>query len=132
MKLQTSIQPRRDGGVVVLGQDRKAYTFAPGQDGLLECEIEHVETVKHLLRTENFFPVNAEDYDFALALARPDSDLDDAPDGRESSLKSDDDLDLDDDEGNPDAMPVEAETPPKAAPDKAAKSNARARAAAAK
>lgn len=110
MKLQTSIKPRRDGTVKVTGQDRQTYTFAPGPDGTLECDVDDVPTLKLLLRLENdFWPTTQEDSEIAMALINPPGETDpNAEDERDPSEKADGDLNLDDDEdGDPDAPPVE-------------------------
>lgn len=139
MKLHTSIAPRRDGNVRVLGKDGKTYEFKPGDDGIPECDIEDEATLAHLLAGENFWPANPDDYAQANQLLEPEAGNDDdgPPDGGEPLAtelagKTDAELDLDDDEGDPNALPVEgpaaglpieAETPPQVAPDRAAKAN---------
>ena len=116
MKLQTSIKPRLDGTVKVTGQDRQTYTFAPGPDGALECDIEDAPTLKLLLRTDNFWPTTPEDNEIAMALLNPPGAGDpDGEDERDPADKTDEDLDLDDDEdSDPNAPPVEGtDNPPK-------------------
>lgn len=139
MKLQTSIKPRRDGVVLVTGQDAHTYKFEPSESGELECTIEHEPTLKHLLATQNFYPASEEDFTLALALTQDDA-ADAAPgdQSQEPSLgalaaKSDADLDEDGDEGDINALPVEgpvtglpveANTPPQTDPARAARKNA--------
>lgn len=94
MKLQTSIIPRRDGTVVVTGQDGKKYTFKTDDEGELSGEIEHAPTVASLLAGGLFYPADAADYDAALELSAP------ADDGEMDEH----------DEGS--GLPVEANTPP--------------------
>ena len=104
MKLQTSIPPRRDGTVRVLGLDRQTYVFVAGEDGELTGEVTDEATVAFLLESQNFWPANPDDAERALVLvkaAAPEVEPDDA----------DDDLD---EEPVADALPVEAETPPSA------------------
>lgn len=97
MKLQTSIKPRRDGTVTVLGQDSQTYVFAAGSDGELTSDVADEATVAHLLATGNFWPANEADHAQALALVK--------------QAQADDD---DDEEEEPqDGLPVEANTPPK-------------------
>ena len=106
MKLQTSIQARRDGTLTVQGLDKRAYVFAPDAEGVLTGDVEDEATVAHLLGTGNFYPENAEDYDAALKLAGTDGDGD--GDGDEG----------DDDTEQPEGgMPVEANSPLKPLPD---------------
>lgn len=139
MKLQTSITPRRAGNVTVLGKDGKTYEFKPGEDGTPECDIQDEATLAHLLAGENFWPADPDDYAQANQLLdTPNTDPDDGPDTGDEPLatdlagKTDEELDLEDDEGDPNALPVEgpaaalpieAETPPQVAPDRAAKAN---------
>ena len=97
MKLQTNIPPRRDGTVTVLGQDRQTYVFAADDEGLLSADVADEATVAALLATGHFWPADADDAQQALALVK--------------QAHGDDD-DEDDDEPE-DALPVEANTPPK-------------------
>lgn len=69
MKLQTSIPPRRDGTVRHTAKDGKTYLFTPGPDGDLVCDVEDPEVLAFLLKSDNFYPVNPEDYDKALQIA---------------------------------------------------------------
>ena len=115
MKLQTSIAPRRDGVVRVLGQDRQTYVFAPGPDGELTCDVTDVATVAALLATQNFWPADPEDTDHALDLVKKTTQ----PEGGEPGGDDDED---DDEEDVADALPVEANTPP--APKRAKKAKA--------
>ena len=108
MKLSTEIKPRSDGTLSVVGEDGKTYVFK-GEP--LECDIEHEPTVARLLKLDTFFPANDDDQDAALALLKAQGDgLDDGDDG-------DDDGELDDDgdlKSDPNALPLEANTAPKA------------------
>lgn len=102
MKLQTSIKPRRDGTVTVLGQDRQAYVFVADDDGLLTGDVADQATVAHLLATGNFWPADEADQEQALALVKEAEKAAQAEEGE------------DDDEDEPlDGLPVEANTPPK-------------------
>ena len=69
MKLQTSIQPRRDGTVKVAGLDGKTYVFTPDADGELSADVGDDGTVAHLLAGGLFWPADEEDHGSALALA---------------------------------------------------------------
>lgn len=100
MKLQTSIKPRRDGTVTVLGQDRQTYVFAAGPDGELTADVADEATVAHLLATGNFWPADEADQEQALLLVKQAQQADEA-----------DEAD-DEDEADDNALPVEAETPP--------------------
>ena len=133
MKLQTSIKPRRDGTVLVTGQDGVKYTFVAGAAGDLECAIEHEATLKHLLASQNFYPASEDDFSLALQMSQPagpgpdaDADADagaGAPDLSALAAKSDAELDEKGDEGDLSGLPVEANTPPQTAPDRAARKN---------
>lgn len=98
MKLQTSIKPRRDGTVTVLGQDRQTYVFAAGPDGELTADVADEATVAHLLATGNFWPADEADQEQALLLVKQAQQADEAEE--------------DEDEADDNALPVEAETPP--------------------
>jgi hypothetical protein len=116
MKLQTAIQPRRDGTVKVAGLNGKIYVFEPDAANDLVCDVDHDETAAHLLGTDNFWPADEADYQAAeglLAKGRQEGDQDEGADD-------------DDEPPNPNALPIEANTPPAVAPDKAAKDAARA------
>lgn len=99
MKLQTSIKPRRDGTVTVLGQDRQTYVFAADDEGLLSADVADEATVAALLATGHFWPADADDAQQALALVK-------------QAQGDDEDEDEDDDEPEG-GLPVEANTAPK-------------------
>lgn len=105
MKLQTSIAPRRDGKVLVLGQDRQTYVFVAGEDGELTCDVTDEATVAMLLATQKFWPADPEDAERALSLVKK-------PQADEQGDADEDDDDADDDEAVANALPVEANTPP--------------------
>lgn len=95
MKLQTSIKPRRDGTVTVLGKDRQIHVFVADDEGLLSADVADEATVAALLATGNFWPADESDAEQALALVK--------------QAQADDE-----DEDEPeDALPVEANTAPK-------------------
>jgi hypothetical protein len=98
VKLQTNIPPRRDGTVTVLGQDRQTYVFAADDEGLLSADVADEATVAALLATGHFWPADADAAEQALALVK--------------QAQADDEDDEDEDEPE-DALPVEANTPPK-------------------
>lgn len=117
MQLHTSIKPRRDGTVRVLGEDGQAYVFRAGQDGELSCDVTDKATAAKLLRGDLFWPANDADMDAALALTG-EGGADGGSGSGEDSLPGgdpdgDDDPDSDDDD-QPDAnaLPQEANTPP--------------------
>lgn len=105
MKLQTSIQPRRDGTLNVQGLDGKTYSFAKDADGVLTGEVSDEATVAHLLSSTDFYPANPEDFDAAQALLPQGDGEGDDGEGEEG-----------DNTGN--GLPVEANSPlkPLAAP----------------
>lgn len=98
MKLHTSIKPRRDGTVKVTGQDSQTYVFVAGADGELSCDVSDEATIAHLLGTDNFYPADFADAEFAASLLI--AEVDDADDAD----------DADDEQAT--ALPVEANTPP--------------------
>lgn len=101
MKLQTSIKPRRDGTVTVLGKDRQTYVFVAGPDGELTADVADEATVAHLLATGNFWPADEADQEQALELVK------------QAQKTDEDEGDEEDEDDEPvDALPVEAETPP--------------------
>jgi hypothetical protein len=95
----------------------------------LECAIEHQATLKHLLASQNFYPASEDDFSLALQMSQPagpgpDADADaGAPDLGALAAKSDAELDEEGDEGDLSGLPVEANTPPQTAPDRAARKN---------
>ena len=110
MKLETSIQLTADGKVTVQGLDGKDYVFRPEPDGSVVGDVDHEDTLVHLLthRGTRFWPADEADYETAQRLldqsvdAGPDDD--DGPDGP------------DDDEVIGDGAPVESKTPPAVIP----------------
>lgn len=98
MKLQTSIQPRRDGTLNVQGLDGKTNGFAKDGEGVLTGEVTDEATLAHLLAGGDFYPANPEDFDAAQALL-PKLDGDDG--------------EGDDGDDTGDGLPVEANSPPK-------------------
>ena len=102
MKLETSIKPRRDGVVLVTGDDGVKYTFAPDADGVLVCDIPHEPTVARLLALGMFVPADEADLAHADQLLSQTQEPEDG----------DDDGDDEDGEGDINALPVEANTPP--------------------
>lgn len=118
MKLQTSIKPRREGVVRVMGLDGKAITFAADETGALVADVDHPPTVAHLLKLGSFEPVDLEDFGTAVSIVRGAAAAD--------ADAQDDDADDDgpDDEAPAGGLPVEANTPPKAKPGKGNKARA--------
>jgi len=100
VKLQTSIKPRRDGTVSVLGQDRQTYVFVADDEGLLTGDVGDEPTIAALLATGNFWPADEADQERALELVK------------QAQKADEDDEDDDKDEADENALPVEAETPP--------------------
>jgi hypothetical protein len=104
MKLQTDIQPRRDGKLTVTTADHSVIVFKKDEAGVLTAEVADAAAQQQLLRTGNFYPVDEQDFKAAESLlADPDADDKD----------TDDDGDGDDFEGNDDAPLLDANTPPK-------------------
>lgn len=108
MKLLTHIKPRASGTVTLKGDDGAELVFVADEEGLLVCDVTHEPTVARLLTMENFEPYDEADYDAAIALAQS---AEPEGDGEEGEDFGDDDLPAD-----LNALPVEANTPPKAAP----------------
>jgi hypothetical protein len=107
MKLETSHKLRLDGTVIVTGLDKKDYVFEPDADGMVSCEVEHKETVAHLLKLDGFFPADEADHEQAAALLEQTSD---------SDAEGDDGDDTDDKPANTNALPIESNTPPASIP----------------
>jgi hypothetical protein len=106
MKIETSTPLRRDGTVIVSGLDGVSYVFKPDEEsGMVVCDVDHEPTVAHLLRVGTFFPADEADHEKAAALI----DLIQSPAGDDEDDGSDDD---EDEEVDPNALPVEAGTPP--------------------
>lgn len=105
MKLLTNIKPRRTGEVVVRDASGAPHEFKPDADGVLVCDVADTALVAWLLaRGDDFEPYDEADFDAAanlVAQARGSGDGDD--DGED---------DDDDDQVDPNAPPVESNTPP--------------------
>lgn len=126
MKLETAIPLRKDGTVIVTGLDAQKYVFKPEESGLVVCDIDHEPTIAHLLKFgDNFFPVDEADFDKAESLIQKPAQT-----GGEATGDGADGGDADENDGDdpvdPNALPVEAGTPP--APAKAARGKAAAKA----
>jgi hypothetical protein len=74
MKLQTSIKPRRDGTVRVLGKDSQTYVFAPGHDKELTCDVSDADTIAFLLGGGLFWPADPDDFQTALSLTKKEDE----------------------------------------------------------
>lgn len=103
MKLQTFIKPRADGTVKVFGEDSQKYTFTADADGALVCDVVCEATAARLLASGNFEPVDAADFDKAIALSMAAAPQDD------DAEEADDDFT---EEVVPGGLPVESNTPP--------------------
>lgn len=106
MKLVTSIPPRRDGVVVLTTEAGARIVFGPDANGELVADVEDEDLVAKLLRRGGFEPFDEADFDRATALL-------DAAEGGAADL--DEDGGGEDAAADPDAPPVESNTPPKAA-----------------
>ncbi len=84
MKIQTSIKPRLDGTVKVIGQDGQKYEFVADQHGELCCDVTHKKTVAHLVATGNFWPADESDFDSAIQLTKTETDA--TPEGSRPCL----------------------------------------------
>lgn len=101
MRLETTIPPRTDGTVIArFGED--VYRFTSDNNGTLACEVGNPEHVTFLLNTGNFYPASEADYAAATALLKQDEDMEEPADV----------YDDDDDDVDPNAAPIESETPP--------------------
>lgn len=102
MLLQTEIQPRKDGTVLAHACG-STYKFAADKNGDLVCDVASDGAVAALLSTGNFFPSDESDIQDALDLM-PKGDGGDGETGDGLSPV------------DPNAPPVEANTPPAAKP----------------
>lgn len=100
MKLHTSIPPRKDGTVRLMGLNGIGYVFERDDEGELTASVDHEPTAAHALAGGMFYPADQADYEEALTLTTP------SPDKGSEGFGPDD-------EG--DGLPHEAQTPPKAA-----------------
>jgi hypothetical protein len=102
MELQALIKPRANGTVILRGSEGQAFEFTANGHGDLVCDVDDEKAVANALACGNFQPYNDEDFEKAealLATALPDDD-------------DNDDDEKDDEPVNPNALPVEAKTPP--------------------
>ena len=103
MKLQTDIQPRRDGALTVTTDAKTVIVFEKDEAGVLTAEVADAADQQQLLRTGNFYPANEQDFKAAESLlADPDADADKDPEGEDDDFDGDDEAPL-----------VDANTPPK-------------------
>lgn len=103
MKLQTDIQPRRNGELTVTTASKATITFVKDEAGILTADVEDPADQQFLLRSGNFYPADESDFKSAeQLLATPEAD-----DGED---------DGDDFEGDDEAPLIEANTKPKAKP----------------
>jgi hypothetical protein len=118
MKLQTYIQPRLDGTVIVVGEDGQEHIFKADAEayGALSCDVTCDATASRLLAGGNFEPVDASDYEKAIALSKAGAEKS----AQESGDEDEDDADFSE-EINPGGLPIEANTPPAPAKKSAAK-----------
>lgn len=123
MKICTSIKPRRSGTVNLKGVSGKEYVFQVDANGDLSAEIEDKDDLANVLAMTDFFPAEDADMDQAQQLLRglvggngqDQGDPDDDPDGDGDGDDDDDDDHDGDDAAQMNALPVEANTPPKPA-----------------
>lgn len=109
MKLQTYIQPRLDGTVIVVGEDSQEYHFKADADGALTCDVTCEATVSRLLAGGYFEPVDADDYDKAIELSKAGTEK--AEQEGEAGNEGEEEGDFTE-EAIPGGLPVEANTPP--------------------
>ena len=119
MKIGTSIKPRRDGVVNLVGKSGLPYAFVNDGTGMLCAEISDEDDLRAVLTNGDFFPADDADLPEAEAIVRTlAGDEDETPtDDPAKPAAADTVLDLpDDDPVDLAAMPVEANTPPAAMP----------------
>jgi hypothetical protein len=110
MKLLTTIKPRRDGTVSVVGEDGQKYVFQPDAEmgGALTCEVTDQSTVARLLVLGDFEPADPDDVDDALSIyAKARQSI---AQGATGTADTDDEDDFTETPNG--GLPVEAETPP--------------------
>lgn len=114
MQIETAIMLRKDGTVKVTSPTGVDYIFKPNDGGQVVCDVADEGDIAWLLRTDDFFPANEEDYDTAYAItsAQPveesdHSDMNAAP-IEESHIPGDEGVDPgDDDVVDENSPPVE-------------------------
>jgi hypothetical protein len=104
MKLVCTVQANEDGHVTAEFGKTK-YIFE-NENGELVAEVDNAEHVAHLLGTGNFYPHDEGDYQQASNILSQESDDDELDSGFDEPL---------DDPIDPNAMPLESETPLKPA-----------------
>lgn len=112
MKICTSIKPRRTGVVNLVGITGKEYVFQPDANGDLAADIEDKDDLANVLAMTDFFPADDADIVRAQQLLRELVGNDGNPDVDDEQDVQDVD-DEQDDAQQMDALPVEANTPPK-------------------
>lgn len=114
MQIETAIMLRKDGTVKVTSPTGVDYIFKPNDGGQVVCDVADEGDIAWLLRSDDFFPANEEDYDTAYAItsAQPveesdHSDMNAAP-IEESHIPGDEGVDPgDDDVVDENSPPVE-------------------------
>lgn len=109
MLVQTTIKPRRDGTVKVIGQDGSKLDFVANESGDLVCDVEDKETLKKLLANGAFIPYDEKDFEAAEELV-VEAEEEAKGEDDEGPEASDDDEETEIVNGG---LPIEAETPPK-------------------
>lgn len=100
MKIETSIQPRKDNTVRVSTPTGTKIVFTADESGRLVADVEPQADLAFLLSLGDFFPADEADHVQAEGVLRTQTGADD----------------LDDDTGDDNAAPIEAATPPKPGP----------------
>lgn len=79
MKIETTIQPRKDGKVTVTAEDGKQYVFQAEESGALTCDVDIEAHAAWLLGLGDFHPADAEDFAAAeLLFQGSEGDVDDS------------------------------------------------------
>ena len=97
MKIETSIQPRKNNAVRVTTPSGGTIEFTADESGRLVADVENQADLAFLLSLGDFFPADEADHVQAEAVLRTETGSDD----------------LSDDEGDENAAPIEVATPPK-------------------
>jgi hypothetical protein len=114
MKIETTVQPRKDGKVTVTAEGGTKYVFQADEYGAMVCDVENEAHAAWLLGLGDFHPADAEDFAAAeLLMQSPEGDGE--ADGGIPGLYDDED-DEDDEPVDLNAAPIEEPASAVAAP----------------
>lgn len=74
MKIETTINPRKDGKVTVEADDGEKYVFERDESGALTCDVANESHVAWLLGLGDFHPADESDFGLAMQITGGEED----------------------------------------------------------